>query len=186
MRLFLAINLEPDVRRAVAESTAPLRAAAPSLRWATEPKLHLTLKFLGEQPDDAPRAIGDALLDVTRRHKAFAITLGGIGAFPNFRRPRVVFMGVAAEPRLELLHHDVEVAGEALGYALDGRPFRPHVTLARVKDRVPADELKRLRKAGDAVSLDAESRVASVDLMRSHTGANSRYELLVAAALRSQ
>lgn len=184
MRLFLAINLEPHVQGALGAATAPLAAAAPSLRWSREARLHLTLKFLGEQPDDAAATVAPALADVTRRHKPFAMRIGGVGAFPNFRRPRVVWMGVAPDPRLELLHHDVEVACERLGFPLDGRPFRPHITLARVKDAVPAAELKKLRAASDAIGFDAESAVSSVDVMRSVPGANARYERLHAAGLR--
>ena len=59
---------------------------------------------------------------VAGRHRELSMTLGGIGAFPNFRRARVVWMGVGQDPRLELLHHDVEVACEGLGSRLrDGR-----------------------------------------------------------------
>ena len=66
MRLFLAINFAPEVRRAVADAAAPLRAMAPELSWIREPQLHLTVKFLGEQPDDMARIErGSALFDDT-------------------------------------------------------------------------------------------------------------------------
>ena len=195
MRLFLALNLEPEVRRGVADATASLRAEVPELGWVAEGRLHLTLKFLGEQPEERVGAIRSALDDVARRHRAFALRVGGtvgavgvvgvVGAFPNFRRARVVWMGVSADPRLELLHHDVEVACEALGFALEGRAFRPHLTLARVRERVAPDVLRRLSRAGKRVSFDAESLVQSVDVMHSVRGASARYERLHAAPLRA-
>ena len=89
------------------------------------------------------------------------------------------------EPRLELLHHDVELACEALGVELEGRAFRPHLTLARVKGRPEEGELRRLARAGRAVDFEEEADVRSIDLMRSHTGGpgGSRYELLHPAPL---
>jgi 2'-5' RNA ligase len=110
--------------------------------------------------------------------------LGGVGAFPNFRRARVVWMGVEHEARLELLHHDVEVACEALGFELEGRAFRPHLTLARVRDRTDVEELRALSRASKRIAFEEESPVESVDLMQSHLGAAARYERLHTAPLR--
>ena len=67
------------------------------------------------------------------------MVLQGIGAFPNFRRARVVWIGVEQEPRLELLHHDLELACEQEGFEVEGRPFRPHITLARVRVPLPIE-----------------------------------------------
>ena len=190
MRLFLAINLDPAVRRDVIDATALLRDAAPSLTWADESRLHLTLKFLGPQPPEAVEPIGAAMRDVAARHRTFAMRVSEVGAFPNFRRARVVWIGVARDPRLELLHHDVEVACEQLGYALEGRAFRPHLTLARVKERTDVEELRRLSRAAKKVDLERESVVHTIDVMlsnldRASAEAGKRYECLHAATLRS-
>jgi 2'-5' RNA ligase len=187
VRLFLAINLESGIRRAILDATAPLRTAAPTLSWVDDSRLHLTLKFLGEQTEDLVPRLNDALDDVSKRHRRFSISVREIGAFPNFRRARVVWMGVEQEPRLELLHHDVEVACEALGFELEGRAFRPHLTLARVRDRTDEDELRRLSRASKRIEFEQESEVESIDLMHSkREGGQSvaRYVRLHAAALR--
>ena len=169
----------------MADATAPLRAAAPSLRWTDESRLHLTLKFLGDQDDAVLSGLRDALTDVAHQHRAFVMQVGEVGAFPNFRRARVVWMGVRRDPRLELLHHDVEVACETKGFELDGRAFRPHVTLARVNDRPTAGEMRSLWRAAKDVDFEDTSDVRSIDLMRSTPAAGgSRYELLHAANLR--
>jgi 2'-5' RNA ligase len=195
VRLFLAINLEPGVRRAIADATAPLRAEAPTLSWVDEARLHLTLKFLGEQPVDAVQALSHSVDQVARRHRGFSMQVGAaggagaVGAFPNFRRPQVVWMGIEREPRLELLHHDIELACEQLGYDVEGRAFRPHVTLARVKggDRTGKDELRRLARASKRVAFEEEAEVESVDVMHSEqTGASpARYERLHVAPLQA-
>ncbi|HJQ18891.1 MAG TPA: RNA 2',3'-cyclic phosphodiesterase [Gemmatimonadaceae bacterium] len=187
MRLFLAINLEPAVRDAIADATAPLRSDAPSLRWTDASRLHLTLKFLGEQDAALVSGLSGALGTVAERHKPFVMRVGEVGAFPNFRRARVVWIGVDRDPRLELLHHDVEVACEQLGFELEGRAFRPHITLARVNDaRASVDELRKVWRASKQLDFEEESAVQSIDLMRSTPGAGgSRYERLHAAPLRS-
>jgi 2'-5' RNA ligase len=186
VRLFLAINLTSDVRRAIIQGTMPLREAAPEIRWVDESRLHLTLKFLGEQGDDVLAPLGDALDAVARRHRSFGMQVGGVGAFPNFRRARVVWIGIHREPRLELLHHDVEVACEGLGFELDGRSFRPHLTLARVREGMPETTLRALSRAGKRVVVDETAEVTSVDLMRSNIGGSgARYECLHAAMLRT-
>jgi 2'-5' RNA ligase len=185
VRLFLAINLEPSIRHAIVEATAPLRTAAPTLSWVDEARVHLTLKFLGECPPEVVGALSDTLSQVAQRHRSFSIGIGEVGAFPNFRRARVVWMGIERDPRLELLHHDVEVACEAIGFEVEGRAFRPHLTLARVKERTGEDELRRLSRASKRVEFADEAQVRSIDLMKSHLDpAAARYERLHAAALR--
>ncbi|HEY8175618.1 MAG TPA: RNA 2',3'-cyclic phosphodiesterase [Gemmatimonadaceae bacterium] len=185
MRLFLAINLEPDVRRAIVDATAALRTAAPTLSWVDETRLHLTLKFLGEQSEEIVPALSESVSDVAWRHRQFTMHLGEIGAFPNFRRARVVWMGIHRDPRLELLHHDVELACETHGLELEGRAFRPHLTLARVKDRTNVEELRQLSRASKKVDFEEESAVQSIDLMKSNLGAAAKYECLHSAPLRS-
>ena len=185
MRLFLAINIEPDVRRAIVEAMAPLKDAAPALNWADESRVHLTLKFFGDQPEDAVSRIARATDEVALRHRPFPLRFAGVGAFPNFRRARVVWLGIEREPRLELLHHDLEVACETIGFEVEGRAFRPHLTLARVKDRTPLAELKRLARASKNFDFEEATSVVSIDLMRSNLAGQhaARYERLHGAAL---
>lgn len=189
MRLFLAINLPHEVRHAIAtEVAAPLQAIAPDLTWVREPALHLTVKFLGEQPPELVPNLVDALAVVGQRNKAIEVEIGGVGAFPNFRRPRVVWIGVTPDPKLELLHHDIESACEALGMPLDGKPFRPHLTLARVKPRAANSiTVRKLARAADDVSHVEEVLITSVDLMQSElSSAGARHRLLASTMLRNE
>jgi 2'-5' RNA ligase len=184
VRLFLAINVPGDVRRLAYDAAAPLRTAAPAVHWVAEQNLHLTLKFLGEVPEGRVAEIVPALRDAVGRHAGTTLSVGGFGAFPSVRRPRVVWVGVAAEARLELLHHDVEVACADLGFAVEGRPFRPHVTLGRVKGAMSADEARALAAAARAVRYRAVCAVESVDIMRSELSpGGSRYTVLAALPL---
>lgn len=184
MRLFVALNLDDRTRAAVHEAAAPLQAAVPDLAWVPAERLHFTLKFLGETPPEGVPALRAALDVVAARHRAFVLGLSAAGAFPNFRKPRVVWAGVEPDPRLELLQHDLESRCAELGYEVEGRPFRPHLTLARVKGPVPAGPLRALADAARDLTFEAEVDVESIDLMHSTlSSAGPRYALLHAAPL---
>lgn len=185
MRLFLAINPPERLRNEIWTATGPMRDAGPSITWIAAPRLHLTLKFLGEQPESGVAPLSDAARAVGGTHLAPMIHLGGIGAFPTFRRPRVVWMGIDPDPRLELLHHDVEVACDALGFPVEGRPFRPHLTLGRVHDILDADQLRAVRMAAKRVRFADAFQAASIDLMHSTVGPTGpTYATLAAAPMR--
>ncbi|HXE61225.1 MAG TPA: RNA 2',3'-cyclic phosphodiesterase [Gemmatimonadaceae bacterium] len=187
VRLFLAINLPAPVRRDIRAATAPMRDATPdhrSVKWVDDDHLHITLKFLGEQPDDAVAALQTALDAAISSHLEFTLTLGGLGAFPNLRAPRVVWMGVTPEPKLELLQHDVERTCAALGYPLDARAFRPHITIGRAREGVAPNDARAIAAAARVVRFAASAPARSVDVMRSELGPHgSRHTLLASAPL---
>ena len=168
MRLFIALNLPADVREAIHEGAAPLRAAVSrGVGWVRPDALHLTLKFLGEVEEARAATVADALRTVAGRHAAMRVTVRGFGAFPSTSRPRVLWAGVEAMPRLELLHHDVEAACLALGFEVEGRAFRPHVTIGRVRPDVPRDAVRALAQVVADASLTGEAHVPRLDLMAS-------------------
>ena len=169
---------------AIDREAAPLRAAAPGLRWIPPEKWHLTVRFIGDQPLERVAAIRDALDAATARHADAPLAIGGVGAFPNFRRARVVWIGVAPDPRLEMLHHDIESACVASGMEHEGRPFRPHVTLARVPHGVDEGELRALSRAARTIRYSEVIDAASVDLMASELTPNGpQYRLLHSSPL---
>ncbi|MFI5229860.1 MAG: RNA 2',3'-cyclic phosphodiesterase [Gemmatimonadales bacterium] len=186
MRLFLAINLPSEIRREVSAATAMVRAAASELAWVDDERLHFTLKFLGEASEERVPELQASLAGVAGRHRELVMSLGGVGAFPNFRRARVVWLGVSQEPRLELLHHDVETSCERLGFEIEARPFRPHVTLARVKHAPGEERLRALARAAKQTDYRTDFIVRSIDLMQSTpAGGALAYTTLVSAPLRS-
>lgn len=184
MRLFLAINLPPSVVAAIDHDVVPLRAAAPAVRWIPRDKWHLTVRFIGEEPLERVAVIRDAIDAATARHAEAPLAIGHVGAFPNFRRARIVWIGVAPDPRLEMLHHDIESACVALGMEHEGRPFRPHVTIARVPSGADEGTLRALSRAARGVRYSEVIDAASVDLMASELAAGGpRYRLLHSSPL---
>jgi RNA 2',3'-cyclic 3'-phosphodiesterase len=176
VRLFLAVELAAELRDALDAAIAPLRELAPELAWVPPEKRHLTLKFLGDVPEERADTVAAFARQAARRHRAFSMHLAGIGAFPNFRRARVVWIGVEQEPRLELLHHDLEVAGEAQGFEIEGRAFRPHVTLARVRVPLELERVRALARAARRIDFTAEQVVDRITLFESTLASSgSRY-----------
>jgi 2'-5' RNA ligase len=185
VRLFIAINLPPVIRRSIVGVTARMREAAPRMSWVTEERLHLTMEFLGDQSDDAVPELEAALGVAARGHAPVALTLRGLGAFPNLRSPRIVWLGVEAGPKLELLQHDLARACAELGYERDARAFRPHITLGRARTPLRAEAARALTTAARAVTWSANVEATSVDIMESRLlPAGARYSVVAAVPLR--
>ena len=167
MRLFFAIELGDELLDLLDESVAPIRAEAPELAWVAREKQHLTLKFLGDVDEAAVPKLASAADRAAARHDRLEMFVREVGAFPNFRRARVVWIGVEQEPRLELLHHDLEQLCEQEGFEVEGRPFRPHITLARVRTALPVDRMRALARVARSVRMRAMVPVERITLFES-------------------
>jgi RNA 2',3'-cyclic 3'-phosphodiesterase len=130
MRLFIAIELTNEIRRAVADLLGELRKAAPQAKWVRAENLHVTLKFLGRTEPDKLVAIQNALGSL-RSPEPIMLDFSGLGFFPNEKRPRVFWMGMNASSNLPSLAEAIDHAVHKLGFPLETRPFAPHLTLAR-------------------------------------------------------
>jgi 2'-5' RNA ligase len=166
-RLFVAIELPADVRDDAERAIVGLRGEAPELEWTRPECRHVTMKFLGDVEPDRVDTIRSTMEQVARAHRPFSLCLAHVGAFPNFRKARVVWLGVEFEPRLELLQHDLEIAASGIGFELEGRAFRPHVTLARAKAPLEIDRARRLARAARKVDFTASVDVAELTLFES-------------------
>lgn len=139
MRAFVAIDLSEDIRAGLARAQATLQAACArdgDIRWTRPNGLHLTLKFLGEISADQVQAVIAALRDIGP-FDSFAVEVKGFGFFPSARHPRVLWAGINAPAVLSDLAADVDAVLEELGFALEEREFRPHLTLARFRNERP-------------------------------------------------
>ena len=167
MRLFVALNLPKPVREALWAAAAPVRELELPVKWVRGEGVHLTLKFLGDVADEREAELGAALTRAAAGTRGLALALGGFGVFPDFRRPRVVWVGIAPEPGLEILQHRVEQEFAPLGFPTEARPFRPHVTLARAaRDARPGD-FAGLEAAIAQLEFSETALVSAVDLMQS-------------------
>ena len=132
-RLFLGIGLPDEIRRAAVRIRDRIQPYIEKARWVPPENYHLTVKFLGNTPDDRIQTIHKTMTTICARYPAFELELKGFGAFPDWRRPRVLWIGVERVPTLWDLAAEVETAMTELGYPAENRPYAPHLTLARVK-----------------------------------------------------
>jgi 2'-5' RNA ligase len=134
MRTFIAVPLPAEVRSALAEVQEKLRSFGGAVRWSAASSIHLTFKFLGEiDPALLPELTASLRLH-TQAERPFPLQLSSLGAFPDLRRPRVIWCGLAGDvARLEALQNKVELACIQAGLAPEEHPFRPHLTLGRVR-----------------------------------------------------
>lgn len=130
-RAFVAVPVPAEA--ALEGLAGELRGLPADLSVADPARHHLTLSFLGDVPDDAQPALAGAVDEACEGEKAFALELHGVGAFPNPQRARVVWAGARPEPRLDRLAQRVRERLAAAGFAGDDKPFRVHLTLARVR-----------------------------------------------------
>jgi RNA 2',3'-cyclic 3'-phosphodiesterase len=142
VRLFVALEIPTTTRENLATLIASLRAITREPRWVRPDNLHVTLKFLGEVPEDQLAAVETALGRI-RSDQAVTLEFRGLGFFPNEKKPRVFWAGIAASANLKTLAADIEGAMEKCGIAREKREFSPHLTLARLERPLP----EALRKA---------------------------------------
>jgi 2'-5' RNA ligase len=135
MRLFAGIDLPAEVKSNLARLLGRLRPAA-RLKWSPVENLHVTTKFIGEWPQDRLSELVGTLGELPGR-APFQIAIRELGWFPNPRDPRVFWAGVSAAPALAALAREADEALARLGVPTETRAYSPHLTLARIKDRVP-------------------------------------------------
>lgn len=167
MRAFIAVNLDDNLRRAIAETQDALRATGADVKWVQAESMHLTLKFLGWVDDarvpEIVKAVGAAL----DGQAPFRLRVAGVGGFPTPTAPRVIWVGVEeGATELAELSRLVEDAVEPLGFEREGRPFSPHVTVGRAKGPGGRQGLTAaMREAAEREF--GEMQVTKVELMRS-------------------
>ncbi len=170
VRSFVALELSDEARDSIARTLQELQRAAPQeVRWVDPKGTHLTIKFLGTVAYDTLGAIEGALQVATGVVAPFELGLGAPGTFPNVRAPRVLWVGITGNlDALHQLQSCVEDALAAVGIAREARPFRPHLTLGRVRETASEPALRRLSEAlGQAVVTRVVWPVSEIALMRS-------------------
>lgn len=184
MRLFIAVDFPPAVRSALGNVVGRLADADLPVRWISEDNFHLTLRFLGDRPEEDVAILRRILLEVAADAEPFEAGFGPVGAFPSPRRPRVIWISVDAGPRLRLLRDELERRLAASGFGRDERSFRPHVTLGRARNDAAPGAFRPFVALAAGLELDESFPVDTVDLVRSHLGSEgARYERLVEARL---
>jgi 2'-5' RNA ligase len=184
VRTFLAVRVGDEVEAAIYRLVEELRAPNDGVSWARGDKLHVTLKFLGAAIASARLApLAEAVADISKAASALQVRTRGLGAFPNLRRPRVLWTGLESEGLIRLAKQ-IEDAATLLGFEHEERPWAPHLTIARIRDPRRVSSLLERLPAADQCEF-GESRVGEIALYRSHLSSRgSTYERLATFPLR--
>lgn len=133
VRLFIALLLPDSLKQMLNDLILDLKPRGRGIRWVVAKNMHLTLKFIGEVPEDQIEPIGLALTRAVESRNSLEVRLGGLGGFPNLDNPRVLWAGLeGAEPAVEMAGVIDRNLSE-LGLPKEKRPFSPHLTLGRIK-----------------------------------------------------
>lgn len=174
MRLFIAVDPGEACRQRIAAVVGAVRATTSGVRWVRESQLHVTLAFFGEMDDLRVEDVGRRIRDAVSRHASFTALVAGAGVFPDWRRARVVWLGLGEGP-LTMLGEDIHKACEDAGFPQD-HAFRAHLTIGRMPRPLRPAERDALKAALSSLSASHPFEVERVMLMRSELApSGSRY-----------
>ncbi len=186
MRTFIAIDLAPGIKAGLETLVRKVRKSAGGVTWVKPEAMHLTLKFLGDIPEDSVGTVKALLEKLAGARRPFSMRLKGTGTFPPGGRmsARVLWAGIEESSELMELQSALEAECEKAGFPREARAFHPHLTLGRVKSSDGLEpvlrELERYREADLG-----EMTVAAVTFFQSVLGPSGPvYKVLVEAELK--
>jgi 2'-5' RNA ligase len=148
IRLFIALALPKAVQQHCVRLTTTLRNEIKSgVRWEVGEKIHITLRFLGDTPSASLPSLVESLNSLTQKHAPIMLRLVGLGAFPDWRSPNVLWLGIEPNAALDQLHSDLEQRLAGMGIPKDKRKFHPHLTLGRVNRNCSSEEIRQIQQA---------------------------------------
>ncbi len=136
IRSFLAVKLPDPLKEELERVQNRLRSKLPHLAWVKPSAMHLTVKFFGDIEMEQVEEIQGCAQRVMQHSSRFSLAAQGLGVFPNIRMPRILWVGISGETKiLSRLVDDLDEALATLEFPKEGKPFNPHLTLARIKSQ---------------------------------------------------
>ncbi len=135
-RVFLAINIPDEVKQKLGPIIEELKKSNPDygIKWVAAENLHLTLHFFGDLNEKQIAAVEEGIWKITERTESFEMKTGNFGCFPNEQSPHVFFASVGNSDAIHTFIGELEVLLQNLGFEVDPRPWRGHLTLGRIKN----------------------------------------------------
>ncbi len=145
MRTFIAIEIPDSLRQELSQLQQDLRESGADVKWVGPQNLHLTLKFLGDTPEEKIKDIKEVLCKIAGETGGCELNLAGLGVFPKLDFPRVVWVGIEkGKEKLIRLAGIIEERLSKLGFPEEKRTFSAHLTLGRVRSPKNKDRLKKI------------------------------------------
>jgi len=147
IRAFIAIKLPEKITVSIRKIQEGLSSYGFKVKWVRPENIHLTLKFLGNIDRADTEKVGSAISESVKTYAPLSLIAKGIGVFPNIKRPRIVWTGVAEQRnRLAGLQRHLDDHLESIGFQREKRPFKGHLTIGRVKQRIDSNRLMEAMK----------------------------------------
>ncbi|HHY70200.1 MAG TPA: RNA 2',3'-cyclic phosphodiesterase [Thermoanaerobacterales bacterium] len=164
MRSFIAIDLSPSIKASINDFIQQnnVKKYFSGIRWIKFHNLHITLAFLGEISIDEVSTVKKILENISLKHMSFPIELSGFGFFPNFKNPKVLWIGIKEQPELMTLKQDIDMGLDTFNIFYDKKPFSPHLTIGRIKP-----PLKFKPEIAETLDFKASFLVTEIHLMKS-------------------
>lgn len=143
IRSFLAISIPDQLKLQIKDYVQDLKKIAPHIRWTKTENLHLTLKFLGEQPTKKIDQLIASTISTYAGYGSIKISTKEFGGFPNKKQARVFWLGVESDPvdSIKQLYNQIQHALEPLGFPIAEKTYKAHLTLGRNKERKKCQQL---------------------------------------------
>jgi 2'-5' RNA ligase len=184
IRIFIALPTSIDIQQRISDVQSELKVTQADVKWETQDKFHITLKFLGNVDLSKIHSISAVLENRINLCKSFELNYQSLGAFPDLRSPRVVWIGTASNQDVLDLQLKIEQVCMEFGFPKEDRSFHPHITLGRVKG---TRSLVRLTEAIKTITFEPiQSQCSEVLLMKSDLRAGgSVYTILKSFSLQT-
>lgn len=143
-RIFIAINIEPGENLLELHNSFKSFLENEKINWVDPSNIHLTLAFLGDIEEERIKMAGIMLKQKCNGFGEFSFNLTGTGIFKDFRDPRIIWMGINESEKLIKLYEDIKGGLEDTGFPTEDRPFRPHITIGRIKSINNPEALKSI------------------------------------------
>ncbi len=188
IRSFIAIELPSEIKAGLTSLEERLKVGQhPFVKWVDPEGIHLTLKFLGNIAPTTVPDIVEAIARIAQPASPFHLQIGGLGVFPGWQRPQVVWVGVGGEvQKLATLQRGMEAALAPLGFPPESRSFSPHLTLGRLRERASPGDRRSFAQWAQSVRFEASLsfEVYALSLMKSQlTPSGAIYSRLASVEL---
>ena len=147
IRTFIAIELPEEIIYTIGKVQEEIKSHGFKIRWVRPGNIHLTLKFLGNIKEADTEKVGRAISESVKGYRPISLVVKGIGVFPGIKRPRVIWLGISEQfDLLTGLQKTLDEKLEAIGFPKEKRPFRGHLTMGRIKDKIDPKRLHGVLK----------------------------------------
>ncbi len=154
IRVFIAVEVPEDLKIALQKIQEIFKNAGDRIRWVKPAGMHITLQFLGDIEVQSIPDIGGEIEQACMVRSPFDIRLAGTGSFPDVKRPRILWAGIReGAEEIKEIYKDLEPRLSGIGFAQERRPFRPHITLGRIKYIKDPERFKSLIKQNSEVQI---------------------------------